>query len=275
MIALFPCYLVYILIHEHLAAFYYICALSMIVPCIIGVYLFWPLSFGKVTLTENYVKWHGIFMRSIKIPYSELRYVEIRRIDEKHDVPDLYGNGHMYLLLSSKPLPQKPVEKIRSGDGLIKYQFLMRDAAVFSEYLPEGTNPCFSRVQKPTHVRRRSGRATGRNGKPSAKRHAKSAGKSGRLKNTKSIDRSGRCSSTARALSVPAGYAGACFFERGRCCTGCCWPRRSWDWRRRCCLRAARACLPTSSARKTRACTTRTSPCGAFSGFSARPRSRA
>lgn len=136
-IALFPCYLVYILIHEHLAAFYYICALSMIVPCIIGVYLFWPLSFGKVTLTENYVKWHGIFMRSIKIPYSELRYVEIRRIDEKHDVPDLYGNGHMYLLLSSKPLPQKPVEKIRSGDGLIKYQFLMRDAQTLSEFIPE------------------------------------------------------------------------------------------------------------------------------------------
>ena len=49
----------------------------MIVPCIIGVYLFWPLSFGKVTLTENYVKWHGLFMRSIKIPIRSsamLRY---------------------------------------------------------------------------------------------------------------------------------------------------------------------------------------------------------
>ena len=126
----------------------------MIVPCIIGVYLFWPLSFGKVTLTENYVKWHGIFMRSIKIPYSELRYVEIRRIDEKHDVPDLYGNGHMYLLLSSKPLPQKPVEKIRSGDGLIKYQFLMRDAAVFSEYLPERYKPMFqSRAEAYTRAK--------------------------------------------------------------------------------------------------------------------------
>lgn len=159
MIALFPCYLVYILIHEHLAAFYYICALSMIVPCIIGVYLFWPLSFGKVTLTENYVKWHGIFMRSIKIPYSELRYVEIRRIDEKHDVPDLYGNGHMYLLLSSKPLPQKPVEKIRSGDGLIKYQFLMRDAAVFSEYLPERYKPMFqSRAEAYTRAKEKRAR---------------------------------------------------------------------------------------------------------------------
>ena len=70
------------LIHEHLAAFYYIISLSMIVPCIIGVYIFWPLCFGELTMTEDYVKWHALFMRSVKIPYSELRYVEIRRIDE-------------------------------------------------------------------------------------------------------------------------------------------------------------------------------------------------
>ena len=95
---------------------------------------YWPLCFGKLTLTEGYVKWHALFMRSVKIPYSELRYVEIRHFDEGNVVPDLYGTGQMYLLLSSKSLPKKRIDKIRSGDGLIKYQFLMRDAAVFSEY---------------------------------------------------------------------------------------------------------------------------------------------
>ena len=119
----------------------------------------WPLIFGELTLTADYVKWHALFMRSVKIPYSELRYVEIRRIDEKHDVPDLYGNGHMYLLLSSKPLPQKPVEKIRSGDGLIKYQFLMRDAEVFSEYLPERYKPMFqSRAEAYTRAKEKRAR---------------------------------------------------------------------------------------------------------------------
>ncbi len=139
---------------------------------------YWPLCFGKLTLTENYVKWHGLFIRSVKIPYSELRHVEIRQFREGNVMrnADLYRTGQEYVLMSVDSLPKTRIDKI----------------------------------QKPTHVRRRSGRATGRNGKPSAKRHAKSAGKSGGQKSKKSMDRSGRCSSTARALvckTPPAGRA--------------------------------------------------------------------
>lgn len=120
---------------------------------------YWPLCFGKLTLTENYVKWHGLFIRSVKIPYSELRYVEIRHFDEGNVVPDLYGTGQMYLLLSSKSLPKKRIDKIRSGDGLIKYQFLMRDAAVFSEYLPERYKPMFqSRAEVYTRAKEKRAR---------------------------------------------------------------------------------------------------------------------
>ena len=120
---------------------------------------YWPLCFGKLTLTENYVKWHGLFIRSVKVPYSELRYVEIRHFDEGNVVPDLYGTGQMYLLLSSKSLPKKRIDKIRSGDGLIKYQFLMRDAAVFSEYLPERYKPMFqSRAEAYTRAKEKRAR---------------------------------------------------------------------------------------------------------------------
>ena len=120
---------------------------------------YWPLCFGKLTLTEGYVKWHALFMRSVKIPYSELRYVEIRHFDEGNVVPDLYGTGQMYLLLSSKSLPKKRIDKIRSGDGLIKYQFLMRDAAVFSEYLPERYKPMFqSRAETYTRAKEKQAR---------------------------------------------------------------------------------------------------------------------
>lgn len=114
----------------------------------------WPLIFGELILTADYVKWHALFMRSVKIPYSELRYVEIRHFDEGNVVPDLYGTGQMYLLLSSKSLPKKRIDKIRSGNGLIKYQFLMRDAAVFSEYLPERYKPMFqSRAEAYTRAK--------------------------------------------------------------------------------------------------------------------------
>lgn len=126
--ALFPCFLAYLIIRELVFGWVaYFFTLLMVVLGTYVVYILWPLCFGELTLTEGYVKWHALFMRSVKIPYSELRYVEIRHFDEGNVVPDLYGTGQMYLLLSSKSLPQKRIDKIRSGDGLIKYQFLRRD----------------------------------------------------------------------------------------------------------------------------------------------------
>ena len=157
--ALFPCFLAYLIIRELVFGWVaYFFTLLMVVLGTYVVYILWPLCFGELTLTEGYVKWHALFMRSVKIPYSELRYVEIRHFDEENVVPDLYGTGQMYLLLSSKSLPKKRIDKIRSGDGLIKYQFLMRDAAVFSEYLPERYKPMFQ-PRAETYTRAKEKRA--------------------------------------------------------------------------------------------------------------------
>lgn len=158
--ALFPCFLAYLIIRELVFGWVaYFFTLLMVVLGTYVVYILWPLCFGELTLTEGYVKWHALFMRSVKIPYSELRYVEIRHFDEGNVVPDLYGTGQMYLLLSSKSLPKKRIDKIRSGDGLIKYQFLMRDAEVFSEYLPERYKPMFqSRAETYTRAKEKRAR---------------------------------------------------------------------------------------------------------------------
>lgn len=196
MLAIFPFWILYVVLRQYQGWQYCIILLVVIVPCSIYINrIFWPLCFGELTLTKDYVKWHGLFLRSVKIPYSELRYVEIRRFDEGNVAPDFYGTGQMYLLLSTKPLPKKRIDKIRCGDGLIKYQFLMRDAQTLSEFIPEpfDLTGCFARGRKYMLEKRKQWRATGRNGKPSAKRCAKSAGKSGRQKSKKSMDRSGRC----------------------------------------------------------------------------------
>lgn len=67
---------------------------------------------------------------------------------------DLYRTGQEYVLMSVDSLP-----KIRSGDGLIKYQFLMRDAAVFGEYLPERYKPMFqSRAETYTRAKEKQAR---------------------------------------------------------------------------------------------------------------------
>lgn len=122
---------------------------------------YWPLCFGKLTLTENYVKWYGLFIRSVKIPYSELQHVEIRQFRDGNVMrnADLYRTGQEYVLMSADPLPKTRIDKIRSGDELIKYQFLMRDAAVFSEYLPERYKPMFqSRAETYTRAKEKQAR---------------------------------------------------------------------------------------------------------------------
>lgn len=143
MFAAIPIVPIYGMIVEGFKVWYFVITCVTTLLFAYSIYWLWPLCFGELTLTENCVKWHALFLRSVKIPYSELRYVEIRRFDEGNVAPDFYGTGQMYLLLSTKPLPKKRIDKIRCGDGLIKYQFLMRDAAVFSEYLPERYKPMF------------------------------------------------------------------------------------------------------------------------------------
>ena len=125
MFAAMPIVLIYGMIVEGFKVWYFVITGVMTLLFAYSIYWLWPQCFGEVTLTEDYVKWHALFMRSVKVPYSELRYVEIRHFDEGNVVPDLYGTGQMYLLLSSKSLPKKRIDKIRSGDGLIKYQFLI------------------------------------------------------------------------------------------------------------------------------------------------------
>lgn len=104
MFAAMPIVLIYGMIVEGFKVWYFVITCVMTLLSAYSIYWLWPLCFGELTLTEGYVKWHALFMRSVKVPYSELRYVEIRHFDEGNVVPDLYGTGQMYLLLSSKSL---------------------------------------------------------------------------------------------------------------------------------------------------------------------------
>lgn len=155
----------------------------------------WPLIFGELTLTADYVKWHALFMRSVKIPYSELRHVEIRQFREGNVMwgSDMYHTGYEFVLMSADPLPKTRIDKIRPGHGVIKFQLFGRMNAPLGAFIPEPFDRMF-RTRAEIYAREKRAMARDcRNGKQSAKRHAKSAGKSGRQKSKESMNRSGRC----------------------------------------------------------------------------------
>ena len=156
-----PIVLIYGMIVEGFKIWYFVITCVMTLLFAYNIYWLWPLCFGELTLTEDYVKWHALFMRSVKIPYSELRHVEIRQFREGNVMrnADLYRTGQEYVLMPVDSLPKTRIDKIRSGDGLIKYQFLMRDAAVFGEYLPERYKPMFqSRAEAYTRAKEKRAR---------------------------------------------------------------------------------------------------------------------
>lgn len=156
-----PIVLIYGMIVEGFKIWYFVITCVMTLLFAYNIYWLWPLCFGVLTLTEDYVKWHALFMRSVKIPYSELRHVEIRQFREGNVMrnADLYRTGQEYVLMSVDSLPKTRIDKIRSGDGLIKYQFLMWDAAVFGEYLPERYKPMFqSRAEAYTRAKEKRAR---------------------------------------------------------------------------------------------------------------------
>ena len=97
----------------------------MAVVCIYVIRYFWPLCFGTLIFTEDYVMWKCLFFRSVKTPYNELKYVKLVKFDEGNAFRnrDYYNTGFLHLLLSSSPLPQKRIDKIRCGKGLIKFPF--------------------------------------------------------------------------------------------------------------------------------------------------------
>ena len=88
MVAAMPIVLIYGMIVEEFKVWYFVITGVMTLLFAYSIYWLWPQCFGEVTLTEDYVKWHALFMRSIKIPYSELRYVEIRHFGEGNVVPE-------------------------------------------------------------------------------------------------------------------------------------------------------------------------------------------
>lgn len=114
-------------------------ALVMTAGCVYVLHWLWPQCFGEVTLTEDYVKWHALFMRSVKIPYSELRHVETRQFREGNVMwgSDMYHTGYEFVLMSADPLPKTRIDKIRPGHGVIKFQLFGRMNAPLGAFIPE------------------------------------------------------------------------------------------------------------------------------------------
>ena len=118
-------------------------------PCFLN-YLFWHYSWGKLVLTDDSITWRCLFCKPIKIRYDELKYIDIRLFKEGN----VYRNSQVHMsnavfaLMSSEPLPNKRIDKIRSGKKLIKFQVTPKVGKQLYDNLPKPYNARFWRYAR-------------------------------------------------------------------------------------------------------------------------------
>ena len=107
--------------------------------CVWLEWYFWQHCWGKLVITEDAVTWKCLFCKTVKIPMTDIKRVDIRAFSEGNVAfnRDVYKTGFRYLLISSKPFPNKRIDKIRSGDKLIKFRCNDAICKALHEALPD------------------------------------------------------------------------------------------------------------------------------------------
>ena len=92
---------------------------------IIQYVIFQEHLFSTLLITDDYIKYYGLFLPSVKIKFDDIKYMEIRTFKEGNVV---YGQNpvigaYQFILLSTSPLPSKRIDKIHSSKKrkLIKF----------------------------------------------------------------------------------------------------------------------------------------------------------
>ena len=94
-----------------------LCCAECLAVFIILYVIFQEHLFSTLLITDDYIKYYGLFLPSVKIKFYDVKYMEIRTFKEGNVV---YGQNpaigaYQFILLSTSPLPSKRIDKIHSS----------------------------------------------------------------------------------------------------------------------------------------------------------------
>ena len=116
--------------------------LIVLIPlCVFLNVFFAPHIFGTLKITDESVKFFGLFLPTVKLNFSDIKYIDIRTFKDGNI---LYGKNtitstYKFLLISESPLPQKRIDKINSSakKKIIKYAVSFKLCESIVDKLPE------------------------------------------------------------------------------------------------------------------------------------------
>lgn len=104
----------------------------------------WAKCFEKLIITDKFIEWRCLFMKTRRIPLSDIRYANIVSFKEGNAIKhDRYNTGFLSILLSSDPLPRIRIDKIKCSNTLIKFGCTPKVCKALAEALPAPMNRIF------------------------------------------------------------------------------------------------------------------------------------
>jgi len=112
---------------------------------------FWWQAFEKLVVTKDYIEWRCLFLRSVRLKFSDIKHIDFRVYDEGNVMynstqAQAFNITYEFLLLSPHELPRTRIDKIKSSreNQIIKFRVTRRVCAVLSEMYPEPRNRIFA-----------------------------------------------------------------------------------------------------------------------------------
>ena len=127
----------------------YIVSTVIYIPIFIFVlYNFWHNCFGKLVITKELIKYKCLFTPTVVFNIEDVKYIDIREFRKGNVTVPKNGACQKYLLISSEPLPNVRIDKIKRNKKIIKFplgfEIGYKLSVALSECLPEPRNRMFA-----------------------------------------------------------------------------------------------------------------------------------
>ena len=139
----FTVYLIYQTVF-HFDAIGVVGIIMSIILVVLNVFLskfFASQIFGTIKITDESIKFFGLFLPTLKLNFSDIKYIDIRTFKDGNVLygKDTTASAYKFLLISSSPLPQKRIDKINSSakKKIIKYAVSFKLCESIVDKLPE------------------------------------------------------------------------------------------------------------------------------------------
>ena len=150
-VTVFGCYMLYMFVKfsiiERTIEFY---IFSIILSVILGFFsivslpFLWPRCFGKLIVYKDKIVWRCLFLKTRKLRVTDIKQSAIKSFEEGNVIKyDFYNTGFLYMIVSTKGIPNQIVSKYKCNKELIIFPLNQKLCSCLADVLLPPQNAKF------------------------------------------------------------------------------------------------------------------------------------